>query len=225
MLELREINIYSILLRVLAAILAGGIIGLEREMKNRPAGFRTYILVSLGSCVVMITNQYMYQVYQTGDPVRMGAQVISGIGFLGAGTIIVTAKNQIKGLTTAAGLWACACIGLAIGVGFYEVAAIGIVSMMAVLTLLHSWEGSMRRKTNTLTIYAELHDGATFSCFLKEARVQGIHLSNVQVDSESIAGSDTICFQATAKREKSANKDVFLESLQALQSVQYVEEL
>ena len=198
---------------------------MEREMKNRPAGFRTYILVSLGSCVVMVTNQYMYQVYQTGDPVRMGAQVISGIGFLGAGTIIVTAKNQIKGLTTAAGLWACACIGLAIGVGFYEVAAIGIICVMAVLTLLHSWEGSMRRKTNTVTIYAELHEGVTFSSFLKEARIQGIHLSNVQVDSENVTGSDTVGFQATAKREKRTNKDAFLESIQALSSVQYIEEL
>ena len=225
MLELREINIVSILLRVLAAIFAGGIIGLEREMKNRAAGFRTYILVSLGACVIMLTNQYIYQVYQTGDPVRMGAQVISGIGFLGAGTIIVTAKNQIKGLTTAAGLWSCACIGLAIGVGFYEVAVIGIVCMMAVLTLFHSIEDSLRRKTKVLTVYVELYKGTSLSNFLKEARTQDIHLSNIQVDSESMSGSDTVCFQATAKKEKRTNKDAFLQSLEAFQSVQYLEEL
>ena len=221
MLELRELNIISILLRVLAAILAGGIIGLERGLKNRAAGFRTYILVCVGSCIVMVTNQYIYQVYGTGDPVRMGAQVISGIGFLGAGTITVTSRNQIKGLTTAAGRWTCACIGLAIGVGFYEVAGVGVVCMILVLTLLHSWEDFLRRNTKVLTIYVELQKGTTLSCFLQEARSQEIHLSNVQLDSESATGQDTICFQATVKQKKQTAKDLLLNNLREFQSVQY----
>ena len=83
------------------AIVLGGMIGMERGLKNRPAGLRTYMLVCLGACIVMLTNQYVYEAFGVGDPVRMGAQVVSGIGFLGAGTIIVTARNQIKGLTTA----------------------------------------------------------------------------------------------------------------------------
>lgn len=225
MLELRELNIISILLRVLAAILAGGIIGLERGLKNRAAGFRTYILVCLGACIVMVTNQYIYQVYGTGDPVRMGAQVISGIGFLGAGSIIVTSRNQIKGLTTAAGLWACACIGLALGVGFYEVAGVGVVCMILVLTLLHSWEDFLRRNTKVLTIYVELQKGTTLSCFLQEARSQEIHLSNVQLDSESATGQDGICFQATVKQKKRTTKDLLLDNLRAFPSVQYLEEV
>lgn len=225
MLELRELNIISILLRVLAAILVGGIIGLERGLKNRAAGFRTYILVCLGSCIVMVTNQYIYQAYGTGDPVRMGAQVISGIGFLGAGTIIVTSRNQIKGLTTAAGLWACACIGLAIGVGFYELAGVGVVCMLLVLTLLHSWEDFLRRNTKVLTIYVELQKGTTLSCFLQEARSQEIHLSNVQLDSESATGQDSICFQATVKQKKRTTKDLLLDNLRAFPSVQYLEEV
>lgn len=225
MLELRELNIISILLRVLAAILAGGIIGLERGLKNRAAGFRTYILVCLGACIVMVTNQYIYQVYGTGDPVRMGAQVISGIGFLGAGSIIVTSRNQIKGLTTAAGLWACACIGLALGVGFYEVAGVGVVCMILVLTLLHSWEDFLRRNTRVLTIYVELQKGATLSSFLQEARTQEVHLSNVELDSESANGQDTICFQATVKQKKRTTKDLLLDNLRAFPSVQYLEEV
>ena len=225
MLELRELNIISILLRVLAAILAGGIIGLERGLKNRAAGFRTYILVCLGACIVMVTNQYIYQVYGTGDPVRMGAQVISGIGFLGAGSIIVTSRNQIKGLTTAAGLWACACIGLALGVGFYEVAGVGVVCMILVLTLLHSWEDFLRRNTKVLTIYVELQKGATLSSFLQEARSQEVHLSNVELDSESATGQDTICFQATVKQKKRTTKDLLLDNLRAFPSVQYLEEV
>lgn len=225
MLELRELNIISILLRVFAAILVGGIIGLERGLKNRAAGFRTYILVCLGSCIVMVTNQYIYQVYGTGDPVRMGAQVISGIGFLGAGSIIVTSRNQIKGLTTAAGLWTCACIGLAVGVGFYELAGIGVVCMLLVLTLLHSWEDYLRRNTKVLMIYVELQKGITLSRFLQEARSQEIHLSNVQLDSESLSGQDTICFQATVKQKKRTAKDLLLDNLRAFTSVQYLEEI
>src|SRR5690606_7604274 len=98
---LHELNAISTAFRILLAMIMGGILGLEREFKNRPAGFRTYMLVCIGSTMVMITNQYIYQTFETFDvdPARMGAQVISGIGFLGAGTIIVTRRNQIKGLT------------------------------------------------------------------------------------------------------------------------------
>ena len=93
--EIRELTYLAVGLRVLASIIIGGLIGLERGMKNRPAGMRTYMAVCLGSCLVMLTNQYVYQVYGTGDPVRMAAQVVSGIGFLGAGTIVVTRRSQI----------------------------------------------------------------------------------------------------------------------------------
>lgn len=111
--ELREITYLSIALRIVIAVLCGGALGLERGMKNRPAGMRTYMLVCVGSCLIMLTNQYLFQVTQAGDPMRLGAQVVSGIGFLGAGTIVVTRHNRIKGLTTAAGLWSAAGVGLA----------------------------------------------------------------------------------------------------------------
>ena len=224
-LQFRELTILSILLRVSAAIFAGGIIGLERGMKNRAAGFRTYILVCLGSCIVMVTNQFIYQAYGVGDPVRMGAQVISGIGFLGAGTIIVTSGSQIKGLTTAAGLWACACIGLAIGIGFYEVAIIGVVCMMVVLTFMHRWEDYMRRNTRFLSVYVELTAGELLSAFLKEARSDGVNLSNLQIDSEAIRGENILCFQATVKPQKRTSKEALLESLRSYESVQFLEEL
>lgn len=82
---IREVTYLSILIRILAAFALGGIIGMERGMKNRPAGLRTYMLVCVGACLIMLTNQYIYQVFGTGDPVRMGSQVVSGIGFLGGG--------------------------------------------------------------------------------------------------------------------------------------------
>ena len=123
---LRDLTTISVIIRLTMATLFGGIIGLERGMKNRAAGFKTHILVCIGSTLAMLTNQYIIAyMNSSADPSRLGAQVISGIGFLGAGTILVTGKQQIKGLTTAAGLWASACMGLAIGVGFYEGAIIG----------------------------------------------------------------------------------------------------
>lgn len=121
-----QLSYWDILLRTILSILLGGFIGMERQSKHRPAGFRTHILVCLGSMTVMVLSQYLFlQYYElygiASDPARLGAQVISGIGFLGAGTIIRYGGN-VKGLTTAASLWAIACIGLAIGAGFYALA-------------------------------------------------------------------------------------------------------
>lgn len=121
---LSEINIISIFARMVLAMILCGVIGIERGIKNRPAGFMTYLLVGCGSALIMITNQYIADKYAGVDPTRMAAQVVSGIGFLGAGTIITTSKREIRGLTTAAGLWVAAAVGLAIGIGFYSAAVI-----------------------------------------------------------------------------------------------------
>lgn len=220
----RELTLFSVIVRCLAAVLLGGVIGLERGLKNRAAGFRTYMLVCLGSCIVMVTNQYIHQIYGTGDPVRMGAQVISGIGFLGAGTIIVTSRSQIKGLTTAAGLWASACIGLALGIGFYEVAAVGGVCILLVLTIFHSWENYMRRNTAVLTVYIELNPGIPLGQFLREVRAAEIDLSNVQLQTEPTAEGD-VGFLATVKRKKKEDKLTILTAVRALPAVQFLEEL
>ena len=107
----------TVCVRLLLATICGGILGLERTRKKRPAGMRTYMLVCIGATIIMMTAQFMNQRWG-GDVGRLPAQVISGIGFLGAGTIVVTRRNQIKGLTTAAGLWASAIIGLCFGAGF-----------------------------------------------------------------------------------------------------------
>ena len=109
---LEGINLASITLRIVMSMVCGGVIGIERGKAHQPAGMRTYMLVCMGAAMVMLTGQYMYYHFQTGDPARLGAQVVSGIGFLGAGSIIISGKTKIKGLTTAAGLWTAACIGL-----------------------------------------------------------------------------------------------------------------
>ena len=220
----RELTLASVLIRCLVAVALGGMLGLERGMKNRAAGFRTYMLVCLGACIVMTTNQYIYQFYRVGDPVRMGAQVISGIGFLGAGSIIVTTRSQIKGLTTAAGLWASACLGLAVGIGFYEVALIGGVCVLLVLTIFHSLEHYMRRNTAVLTVYIELNAGVPLGQFLREVRETDLDLSNIQPQSEA-SPDHAVSFLVTVKRQKKEEKATLLSAIRALSSVQYLEEL
>ena len=165
MLSLRDLTYTEIAIRIVLSVLFGGILGMERGMKNRGAGLRTYMLVCLGSCVVMMTNQFLYQSYQSGDPARLGAQVINGIGFLGAGTIIVTKRNQIKGLTTAAGLWASACAGLALGIGLYAVAAPACLSIFVIFTVLHELDFRMRRKSRQIDAFVELRKNTSIRDF------------------------------------------------------------
>ena len=134
---LRELNWISIVLRLALAIICGGIIGIERGRKGRTAGFRTHVLVCIGAALTVLTNQYMMQYFGGGDPARLGAQVINGIGFLGAGTIIVTGRHKVKGLTTAAGIWATAGVGMAAGAGLYVVAVGATILIIAVQCICH----------------------------------------------------------------------------------------
>lgn len=132
-------TIETILIRIALATIIGGLIGWEREVNHRPAGFRTNTLVCIGSTIVMITGICLSNEYvdiMTADPARLSAQVISGIGFLGAGTIIKNGKS-IRGLTTAASLWVVACIGLAIGAGFYNLSIISGTLIIIILTFFN----------------------------------------------------------------------------------------
>ena len=151
------LTIQVVILRIVIALILGGFIGIERGIKNRPAGFRTHILVCIGACLVMITNEYIFiAAGGASDPTRMGAQVISGIGFLGVGTIFMTGKNTVQGLTTAAGLWAAACVGLAVGTGFYVGGILATLLILIVLALLHKLETAIFNKTRIVTIYVEM---------------------------------------------------------------------
>lgn len=223
--QLREVTYLAVLLRILAAVLLGGILGLDRGLKNRPAGLRTYMLVCVGACLIMLTNQYVYQVFGTGDPVRMGAQVVSGIGFLGAGTIIVTRRNQIKGLTTAAGLWTSAGAGLALGIGFYEAAFVGGVAIFAVMTLLQRLDNRMHRNTKRLDVYVELSADISLGDFLKNVRDRGIDISDIQREQASASASGSRGYIATLKANKRGNHWEMLDTIQKLPGVALLEEL
>lgn len=141
---LAEPNILALLVRTLLVILCAGLIGYDRDARGAAAGFRTHILVCMGAMIAMSTGQFAAMYYST-DVTRIGAQVVSGIGFLGAGSIIVN-KRHITGLTTAAGLWASACIGLALGIGFYEGAIIGTIFVWFTERVLRGVSESIRIK-------------------------------------------------------------------------------
>ena len=194
-------------------------------MKNRPAGMRTYMLVALGACMVMMTNQYVAQAYHTGDPVRLGAQVVSGIGFLGAGTIIVTKHNQIKGLTTAAGLWAAAGVGLAVGIGLYEVAVSGAVLIFLILTALQRVDAAMRKNTKTLEVYIELKPHISLGEALRSIRGENIQISDVLLEHENGSPEGCASLIATLKRQRGVPRQELLLSLRTLDAVAYAEEL
>ena len=222
---IREVTYLAVALRIFAAVIIGGMIGLEREMKNRAAGLRTYILVCVGACMIMLTNQYIYQSFSVGDPVRMGAQVVSGIGFLGAGTIIVTKRSQIKGLTTAAGLWATAGLGLALGIGFYEAAIIGALAILVVITLMQRMDDRMRRRTARLDIFIEISRNHNLSEFLRQAKEMHIETSNFQRERDSETQNDVRAYSLTLKLPKRRNHSTVLEELMRIPGVEYLEEL
>lgn len=223
--QLREVTYLAIVLRILAAVICGGAIGIERELKNRPAGLRTYMLVCVGSCLIMLTNQYIYQVTQSGDPMRLGAQVVSGIGFLGAGTIIVTRHNQIKGLTTAAGLWSSAGVGLALGIGFYEAALVAGLFVFVILTLMQRWDDHMRIKTKVVEVYVELDAELSLGEFIRQLRGMDLEIQNVQMEQENALETGTRGMLATLRSPKRCNHDLLIGKIKKIEGVTYLEEL
>ena len=158
----------EILLRLLLSAVLGGLIGVERGRHGRAAGLRTHVLVCLGAA--LITAVGLYTVQELGfsaDPLRAAAQVISGIGFLGAGTILTRNHTHVTGLTTAAGLWATACLGLAVGAGLYSAAVVGWLVIMVTITVLTRLE----RRSKQLrfdTYYLELNDITRVNEFSRE---------------------------------------------------------
>ena len=221
----REITYESIVIRIAAAIIIGGMIGLERGMKKRPAGLRTYMLVCVGACLVMMTNQYIYQFTGVGDPMRLGAQVVSGVGFLGAGTIIVTKHNQIKGLTTAAGLWASAGVGLAFGIGFYEAALTASIGIYAILALLQRWEHRAHKKVRLLDVYIELANNVPLNELVHNLRALNLQIEGIQFEPDGVVEDNTRAIVFTLKSSKKEDHQKVLAQIKGLEGIVHLEAL
>lgn len=195
-LYLRQLNMASMILRIFLAMLLGGTVGLERARKGRAAGFRTYMFVALGASMTMLLSEYYAELFRgpwsdlaaslgvKTDVSRFGAQVINGVGFLGAGTVIITARQEVKGLTTAAGLWASACIGLAIGAGFYEGVLVAFILLTVCLRVLPSLEDSILARTRDLNVYIELENMNVLSAVIAYLKQNNVLIYDVDVGKD-----------------------------------------
>lgn len=144
---------FSVVFRLVLATLFGGYIGAERIRKRRPAGIKTHSIVSLGAALVVLTNEFMFiNVNPDADITRLAGQVISGIGFLGAGTIMVTGRNQVRGLTTAAGIWLSACIGIAVGIGFYWAAFVAMILLTFINGVMGKIDLAMQSRSKIMNL-------------------------------------------------------------------------
>lgn len=219
-LELRELTYMAIGVRILAALVLGGVIGLERGMKNRPAGLRTYMLVCIGSCLIMMTNQFIFQATGTGDPTRMSAQVISGIGFLGAGTIMIRNQSVITGLTTAAGVWCTATIGIALGYGFYLGAAVATVIALITATWLTRLETG---KKNLMRLYLELENPNQVTATVEAIQERYPSAKHAEISSPKSGLANTVGLSVTVILDKE-EQDTCLTTLTEMDNVLFVVE-
>ena len=175
-------SLLAVTIRLLFALIVGLIVGIDRERKRRVAGIKTHILVCLGSALVMITSQYMMVEFgDMADISRMGAQVISGVGFLGVGTIIVTGRNQVRGLTTAASIWVCACVGLAAGIGFIEGVVIVLVLLVLTLKVLGKLDTIVRKGAKEVDLYIEFVDNKGILNFCDKMKADGHKIVKMQI--------------------------------------------
>lgn len=191
--ELAGSGTFTAAFRLLLAMICGGVLGLNREHKRRPAGLRTYMLVCMSAALVMLTSQFAVGEQASDDVLRMGAQVISGIGFLGAGTIL-TGNGHVKGLTTAAGLWAAACLGLAVGIGYYAGAILGCVSTFLVFAGFHGLEEWISNRSRTASVVVELEKDGVFWEVMRTARANGMRISDVESVHGSTGAGMTVSF-------------------------------
>ena len=227
---------WDVCLRLFLAMLCGGIIGVERGRKHRPAGFRTYILVCVGSALTMVLSAYIVAMHDTwikvapnlakSDYARFGAQVINGIGFLGAGTIIITGKNQVKGMTTAAGLWASACMGLAIGAGFYWGALVGCILMILTVTVFAKIETFITSRSRNITIYLEFDQTDNIADIVEKIKARGVRIFDVEIMKANQGGASKYPGAILVMRlPKKLSHTALVTEIAKVDSVRMIEEL
>ena len=219
-----DINVLTISVRLVVALICGGIIGLERERKRRPAGFRTHILICIGAAMTTLTSQYIISQGFNTDVARLGAQVIAGIGFIGAGTIIVTKRKSVKGLTTAAGLWASAIVGLCSGAGFIEGALITTVIIIIAELVLARFEYFVISNSSTTTIFVEYSDTSKLTSIVETVKDNSSYIRDIEI-TKSSSENNTSCaiFSIQMPRRKSHEKLINL--ISNIEGVVSVEEL
>ncbi len=223
---LRDVTLLSITVRMLLAVVCGGIIGIEREYKRRPAGFRTHILICLGAAMTTLTSQYLYlNMHYFTDMARLGAQVVAGIGFIGAGTIIVTRRQRVKGLTTAAGLWASAIIGLSLGGGFYEGGIFATLLILAAEMFFSKLEYRILDHAPEINLYMEYANKECLEEVLRLFRELNLKILNLEITRSAGSEKHNACAIFSLRLNKKCRVEKLLADLHAVKGVASVEEL
>lgn len=220
---LNEFNGVSVFVRLILALILGALLGIERERKQRPAGLRTYTLVCLGSALAAVTNEYICTIYPSADPARIPAQIVSGIGFLGAGTILVTKEHQVKGLTTAAGLWCCAAVGIAVGSGFYYGAIFAGILIVVSLRVFSIVDKNFLKYNKYMNFYVEYNSKVFIRELIFYAKKSGYQILDLEITKDSSSGTYFATFQL--KITKPSLRTLVLASVQELPDCIIAEEM
>ena len=217
---LRELNIITVLIRLVLAMLLGGTIGLERGKQGRAAGMRTHTLVCLGATLATMIGFYASSILElSNDPLRIAAQIVSGIGFLGVGTILIKGRFQITGLTTAAGLWCAAAIGIALGAGFYEGAIIAFVCAVLTVTVIHRVESHLNKKYSRFGIYIEINSDKAVRETV-DYLASHYHVTDIQITTPRSGTTGNVGIEANVhNRDFSTSPDDVSKHLESLDHV------
>lgn len=203
---LRGLSMASVSFRFLLCFLFSGTVGLERGWRQQAAGLRTHMLVCLGAASTLLVGEYSYIYFSmSGDFFRISAQVVSGIGFLGAGTIIVNSRHQIKGLTTAASLWATACLGLTIGAGFYECAFLLFLMLVFVLIVINRFDNKYLKVSTSISVYLEIRREVGLGELIRNVKAMGWDIQNIKEYPPRT--SDVLVYKIDMASEQAGKKD------------------
>lgn len=219
---LRDLSPLTMFLRFLTACICGGIVGYSRGKYHRPAGIRTHVLVCLGAASTVLMSQFCIEVLGVpGDTMRVPAQVISGIGFLGAGSIMKN-RNHVTGLTTAAGLWATAGMGLCAGAGYIECALAMCCIIYIALVPLYKLDAMHVKTAHALTVYIELSPDLRLSTLMKRLNELGIQL--ISIDPFGSSGDDFCGYRLEVEMvNRELDTDKVISDMNALDEVQFVQ--
>ncbi len=224
--NIRDLSLLSMCVRLLLAVFCGSIIGVEREFKRRPAGFRTHILICMGASMTTLISEYLLvEMHYTTDIARLGAQVIAGIGFIGAGTIIVTRHQRVKGLTTAAGLWAVAIVGLCIGVGFYEGAILTTSLILIAEILFAKIEKWITRKSPEINLMVEYTEASALDPLLVWLKQNNVKVQHLEITRSPKGQTDSAVAIFALHLHKKCTVDHIQAFISTLENISAVEEL
>ena len=242
-----RLSIWDVLIRIAIAVLCGGIIGIDRGRKRRPAGFRTYMLVCAGAAMTMVLGEYLAVMLNnvwlpelmqnpefaarfegikiSTDVSRFGAQVINGIGFLGAGTIIVTGRQQVKGMTTAAGLWASACMGLCIGAGFYLASLICCGLIALTIVVFSRLERFILARTRDINVFVELEHLDQLSAVIEKIKKNNTQIFDVEITKGKLTEKQYPSAIFTLRLPKKMSHTAVMTAIAEVEAVRSIEEL